>query len=89
MLPEQVSARLRQIADRIDRSDQPSLAQVAGDIRTLLTMVTDTALPGREGSPVGGRRVSPAMNESVNVADDQQFRSAIKRTASTKSYDRD
>jgi len=86
MTPEKVSARLREIADRIDRSEHPSLMKVAGDIRTVLALILDAALPARNGP--GGRRITPAQSAPVDVSDDAQFKKAVGRTASTQTYDR-
>jgi len=35
MTPREAAATLRQIADKIDASEKPSLARVAADIRTV------------------------------------------------------
>jgi len=81
MTPEELSRRLRLLADGIDSADRPSVARVAAEMRTLMRQVEDAALPARHGPD--GRRRLPAVAAPVDVTDDRAFRAAIGRTASS------
>jgi len=86
MTPEELSRRLRLLADGIDSADRPSVARVAAEMRTLMRQVEDAALPARHG-PDGRRRLpagaAPARAAPVDVTDDRAFRAALGRTASS------
>ncbi len=83
MTPDQVAVKLRQIADKIDSSTQPSLALVAADIRVVLNQVIDGGTPARQVSPAA-RRMAPSRQPEVDVSNPRAYQDARNRVASTK-----
>ena len=80
MTPEQFSARLREMADKIDRSAKPSIALVAGELHELAGEITeetyDVELAHQEGVQVG-RSKRPATL-SLDVSRRDAFDSTMK-----------
>jgi len=80
MTPDELSRRLRLLADGIDESGRPSVAAVAAEMKRLLLQVED-AMPARIPGG-GGRRLSPAIASPVDVMDRKAFKDAMGRVAS-------
>lgn len=72
MTPHQLSARLRSMADKLDRSARPSVASVQKDILHLAIALQDS-------SPEGGYIPGPGSPASVSldVSDDSAFDSQM------------
>jgi hypothetical protein len=81
MTPDELSRRLRLLADGIDESGRPSVAAVAAEMKRLLLQVKDAAMPARIPGG-GGRRLSPAIASPVDVMDRKAFKDAMGRVAS-------
>jgi hypothetical protein len=84
MTPDQVADKLNFIADKIRASTNPSLSQVASDLRMVLAHVIDAGAPARQGNGPGGRRVTPSQSAPVDVSDPKAYQEASKRVASKK-----
>jgi hypothetical protein len=84
MSPSEVAVRLRQIADKIDASQSPSVAKVAADVRLVLSQILDGGVPARQATGPAGRRMAPSRQPAVDVTDDRAYRDARARVASTK-----
>jgi hypothetical protein len=80
MTPDELSRRLRLLANGIDSSDHPSISFVAAEMKRLLFQAEDAALPARNFA-VGARRLSPSRSSGVDVTNEVAFKTAISRVS--------
>jgi hypothetical protein len=79
MTPEDLSKRLRSLADRVDSSQSPSVSKTSAELKRLALELDESgsSLPVPHATPGFVRNVAPASHPETNVLDEVSFRSAM------------
>ncbi len=82
MTPDELSRRLRSIADRVDSSDAPSVSRISAEMKRIALELDESgsSLSIPSATPGFLRDAMPPVSPEVDVTDDTSFKSAMDRT---------